>query len=789
MEGQREARPQVGVGSPGGRRQPSGAAVNASAPAGRGHHRQREDRPGLAKGQFKAGRGRATRMGRPRGPARGLPFSQPYSGIRSDISPEAKAHGAFRGPRRNTGQSGTAETATIHRLRKEAVKARLPPESAKRPRTNGHGQGIENIITVNRQRFDGPSSSIEGDGLAYNRENVTRQRREAGSARPSPARAPVRPPTSPRSTPTSPPSGQRQSEQPGSRLPAPATATTRPQVQIASKAKSASRKLPGPADQRHRRGQRVRGPDPAVRLRSESDHRRERLRRQLRHHWKEQAKDLADKGSQANYMAARAYTTATRRCSAPPGSVHQQGCRASGAEVRPTRAPRSSATTTSRPTRPRAPAPTPPRSSRVRRQRLRAQAWPPRHGRGPDRDSGPRASRRSRPPGEAPVVPEGRPVGGLQTSGEAVTGTRTSPATNRAQRGAAGDLAGFRRPATTTKFDGDGGRARPPQTASSGTKGSPRDGAGAPPAYPKGGPHRNTLTIAGSVRPSLNLPENRTGPPSSKRTPLSAGTLAGRAIRWGSQPYAFEKGRPDHHRSGGGGRPTPASSNATAGLPGRTPALKRCPKGQRDLQEGCQPDGQQPVHGDVQPNGGRPKPGRGACRGRGTKPKPGEPGISKGDGRPAVPTDPAKEPTAEPTPSSRRRSWAGPGGRHPPTKDGKPAMTTGRSRLPGITRATGSRRPGPYPRRGEGRSVTQPTPKEKHPAKSGTTKATASKMVNPESSGDRHGQNWKDNGGGKSAPAPSGPAADQGQGTRARSGRFGFPSSKARAAAGVLTVA
>lgn len=45
-------------------------------------------------------------------------------------------------------------------------------------------------------------------------------------------------------------------------------------------------------------------------------------------------------------------------------------------------------------------------------------------------------------------------------------------------------------------------------------------------------------------------------------------------------------------------------------------------------------------------------------------------------------------------------------------------------------------------------------------AKSGTTKVTASKMVNASKSGVRHGQNSKRVVmGGKSAPAPSGPTA------------------------------
>ena len=128
------------------------------------------------------------------------------------------------------------------------------------------------------------------------------------------------------------------------------------------------------------------------------------------------------------------------------------------------------------------------------------------------------------------------------------------------------------------------------------------------------------------------------------------GPLAGRTIRLGSQPYPFDNGRLTIT--------APAEEVALharflernwQAYPEGHPALKEVPDGPRDLQEGSQPDGQQPVHSDVQPNG---------------------------EGQPAVLTDPVKEPTVElNTKLQKAVLGLDPADDTNWTKDGKPAMT------------------------------------------------------------------------------------------------------------------
>lgn len=139
------------------------------------------------------------------------------------------------------------------------------------------------------------------------------------------------------------------------------------------------------------------------------------------------------------------------------------------------------------------------------------------------------------------------------------------------------------------------------------------------------------------------------------------GALAGRTIRLGSQPYAFEKGRLTVT--------APAEEVALharflernwQAYPEGHPALKEGSDVQRDLQEGSQPDGQPQVQSDVQPNGG----GTGAG------------GVPDGDGQPAVMTDPVKELTVElNTKLQKAVLGLDPADDTNWTKDGKPAMT------------------------------------------------------------------------------------------------------------------
>ena len=162
------------------------------------------------------------------------------------------------------------------------------------------------------------------------------------------------------------------------------------------------------------------------------------------------------------------------------------------------------------------------------------------------------------------------------------------------------------------------------------------------------------------------------------------GALAGRTIRLGSQPYAFEKGRLTIT--------APAEEVALharflernwQAYPEGHPALKEVPDGQRDLQEGSQPDGQQPdgqqpVHSDVQPNGGGTEAGDAApVSGGGVEAEAGQAGgVPDGDGQPAVLTDPVKEPTVElNTKLQKAVLGLDPADDTHWTKDGKPAMT------------------------------------------------------------------------------------------------------------------
>lgn len=157
------------------------------------------------------------------------------------------------------------------------------------------------------------------------------------------------------------------------------------------------------------------------------------------------------------------------------------------------------------------------------------------------------------------------------------------------------------------------------------------------------------------------------------------GALAGRTIRLGSQPYAFEKGRLTIT--------APAEEVALharflernwQAYPEGHPALKEVPDGQRDLQEGSQPDGQQPVHGDVQPVGGGAEAGDAApVSGGGVEAEAGQAGsVPGGDGQPAVLTDPAKEPTVELNVKLQKAVMSlDPADDNHWTKDGKPAMT------------------------------------------------------------------------------------------------------------------
>jgi hypothetical protein len=157
------------------------------------------------------------------------------------------------------------------------------------------------------------------------------------------------------------------------------------------------------------------------------------------------------------------------------------------------------------------------------------------------------------------------------------------------------------------------------------------------------------------------------------------GALAGRTIRLGSQPYAFEKGRLTIT--------APAEDVALharflernwQAYPEGHPALEGQTNGQRDLQEGSQPDGQPPVHSDVQPNGGGTEAGDAApVRGGGVEAEAGQAGgVPDGDGQQAVLTDPVKEPTVElNTKLQKAVQSLDPADDTHWTKDGKPAMT------------------------------------------------------------------------------------------------------------------
>ena len=126
------------------------------------------------------------------------------------------------------------------------------------------------------------------------------------------------------------------------------------------------------------------------------------------------------------------------------------------------------------------------------------------------------------------------------------------------------------------------------------------------------------------------------------------GALAGRTIRLGSQPYAFEKGRLTVT--------APAEEVALharflernwQAYPEGHPALKDVPEGQ-------------PVSSDVQPNVGGTEAG----------------GVPDGDGQQAVLTDPVKEPTVELNTKLQKSVLAlDPADETHWTKDGKPAMT------------------------------------------------------------------------------------------------------------------
>lgn len=157
------------------------------------------------------------------------------------------------------------------------------------------------------------------------------------------------------------------------------------------------------------------------------------------------------------------------------------------------------------------------------------------------------------------------------------------------------------------------------------------------------------------------------------------GALAGRTIRLGSQPYAFEKGRLTIT--------APAEEVALharflernwQAYPEGHPALKEVPDGQRDLQEGSQPDGQQPVHGDVQPVGGGTEAGDAApVSGGGVEAEAGQAGsVPGGDGQPAQ-LNPAGDPPPPEVNAKLQKAVQSldPADDNHWTKDGKPAMT------------------------------------------------------------------------------------------------------------------
>ncbi len=154
------------------------------------------------------------------------------------------------------------------------------------------------------------------------------------------------------------------------------------------------------------------------------------------------------------------------------------------------------------------------------------------------------------------------------------------------------------------------------------------------------------------------------------------GPLAGRTIRLGSQPYPFDNGRLTIT--------APAEEVALharflernwQAYPEGHPALKEVFNGQRDLQEGHQPDGQPPVHGDVQPNGGWTEAGQqGPDKGTGAAENTsgGSGSVPSGDGQP----EGVREPVAEVN-TKLQRAVLGldPADDAHWTKDGKPAMT------------------------------------------------------------------------------------------------------------------
>jgi hypothetical protein len=157
------------------------------------------------------------------------------------------------------------------------------------------------------------------------------------------------------------------------------------------------------------------------------------------------------------------------------------------------------------------------------------------------------------------------------------------------------------------------------------------------------------------------------------------GALAGRTIRLGSQPYAFEKGRLTIT--------APAEDVALharflernwQAYPEGHPALEGQTDGQREVQTNTQQDGQPPVSSDVQPNGGGTEAGGEADNGAGaTDPEAGQAGsVPGGDGQQAQ-LNPAGDPPPPEVNTKLQKAVQSldPADDNHWTRDGKPAMS------------------------------------------------------------------------------------------------------------------
>lgn len=157
------------------------------------------------------------------------------------------------------------------------------------------------------------------------------------------------------------------------------------------------------------------------------------------------------------------------------------------------------------------------------------------------------------------------------------------------------------------------------------------------------------------------------------------GALAGRTIRLGSQPYAFEKGRLTIT--------APAEDVARharflernwQAYPEGHPALEGQTYGQREVQTNAQQDGQPPVSSDVQPNGGGTEAGGEANNGAGaTDPEAGQArSVPGGDGQQAQ-LNPAGDPPPPEVNTKLQKAVQSldPADDNHWTRDGKPAMS------------------------------------------------------------------------------------------------------------------